>query len=501
MATGDNIPTPSLHCERQVLRKQAVEDASFCLTFMLYWRHWLQEVAPKGAKPSHIGKFSIKDHFITRETFLDVILMCQARILLVKLYREKYPSFRIVGDRLSSRFSEYVFQYARMAETNAPLFGVLGFKRHLRHFLLQMRMAATSGLKMPPSNRGIPNDVSRVSDIMQTHHTPAGWHLSDAEIISILNAETCTTAGREGDCMVWWGHILQCPEILAVDMARQKNIFTAPVKHFPKDDLWGAGVDAETPEQDEATREDADDEGTVNQVVDLHDPTDEATAGEIFGRVVQEGGGLQQEATGGPTAACAYKEICSVLKGFNSNLIQMAQDRKYRFQLNKMFHSQGKSVEDADKWDYYSDDDDVLVAVNVGSRGEEIVAGNVEEILVCSQAPPANSLTAGDAIRTGQPRGRVGVNYQPEKVVLLIRTYDEVNARGKILSGHGNRGRAYLHLPLLVDSPLDYYLSQHVLGHIRLKPVETIDGSVVSRMYKETHKTDRRDLVQKHQGT
>ena len=28
-----------------------------------------------------------------------------------------------------------------------------------------------------------------------------------------------------------------------------------------------------------------------------------------------------------------------------------------------MFHSQGKTIEDADKWDYYSDDDDVLIAV------------------------------------------------------------------------------------------------------------------------------------------
>ena len=30
-------------------------------------------------------------------------------------------------------------------------------------------------------------------------------------------------------------------------------------------------------------------------------------------------------------------------------LIKAAQDRKYRFQLNKMFHDHGKSVEQADK--------------------------------------------------------------------------------------------------------------------------------------------------------
>ena len=134
-----------------------------------------------------------------------------------------------------------------MAETTAPLFGVLGFKRHLRHFLLQMDMAATSGLKWPPSKRGVPNDVSRVSEVLASFNVPAGWHLSDEEIISILDAVTCSQPGAEGDCAVWWGYILQWPEIFEVNMHQHDNIFTAPVKHFPKNDLWGGGVDANVP--------------------------------------------------------------------------------------------------------------------------------------------------------------------------------------------------------------------------------------------------------------
>ena len=100
-------------------------------------------------------------------------------------YRQEFPTFRIFGDRFSSRFSEYVFQYCRMAETNSPLCSVLGFKRHLRHFHLMIDDASTAGLKFPASKRGVQNDISRVD--LAKHAAPPGWHLSDAEICEILD--------------------------------------------------------------------------------------------------------------------------------------------------------------------------------------------------------------------------------------------------------------------------------------------------------------------------
>ena len=189
VATGDSVPVDVALLpdpEREILRKQAVEDAAFCLTFAITWRHWLSNHANKGRRPDHIdSQCEMGVHFITRETFLDVVVMCQSRILMVKLYREEHPTFRIFTDRFSSRFSEYVFQYARMAESNSPSFSVLGFKRHLRHFHLTVDMATTSGLKLPPSKRGVPNDISRVD--VQKYAAPPGWHLSDAEICEILD--------------------------------------------------------------------------------------------------------------------------------------------------------------------------------------------------------------------------------------------------------------------------------------------------------------------------
>ena len=172
-----------------VLQEQAVKDAAWCLNFAMYWRYWLDCVAPELHRPHDMADgFSVSSHLLTRETFLDIINMCECRILLVKLYRDKGIPYRIRGDRISSRFSEYIFQYARMHETNSPLFGVLGFKRHLSHFLLHAEMAAKAGWKMPKSKRGVPDGIQRVD--LAANAIPFGsWHLHDERIIEILNEE------------------------------------------------------------------------------------------------------------------------------------------------------------------------------------------------------------------------------------------------------------------------------------------------------------------------
>jgi hypothetical protein len=233
MATGDNpkieefgVDVSSLlGAQYQALRVQAVEDAAFCLTFVITWRHWLSNHANKKRPPSHIeSAYQMDTHLITRETFLDVIVMCQARILMVKLYRDHHPQYRIFGDRFSSRFSEYIFQYARMAETNSPSCSVLGFKRHLRHFLLKVDMEVSSGLKFSASKRGIPNGISRVD--LERHRAPAGWHLSDAEICEILDRMVSVQGGTAiGDCTKWWIDILGWAEVLKPICAIRKNSF------------------------------------------------------------------------------------------------------------------------------------------------------------------------------------------------------------------------------------------------------------------------------------
>ena len=68
-------------------RKQAVVDAAFSCAFALYWRYQVAHNL-KG-----MG-YTLKKHFLTRETFLDVMTITQTRILLVVLYRVWYPHFK-----------------------------------------------------------------------------------------------------------------------------------------------------------------------------------------------------------------------------------------------------------------------------------------------------------------------------------------------------------------------------------------------------------------------
>ena len=78
-----------------------------------------------------------------------VLSTCVAQPQSASLHVDPFP--------VSSRFSEYVFQYARMHENNSPCFSVSAFRRHLRHFIGQIKLAANGGLELPPSKRGVPN--------------------------------------------------------------------------------------------------------------------------------------------------------------------------------------------------------------------------------------------------------------------------------------------------------------------------------------------------------
>ena len=502
MATGDSVQVDVAQLPRaeyEALRKQAVVDAAFCLTFAITWRHWLVNHANSGRKPSHIeSKYEVSVHFITRETFLDVVVMCQSRILMVKLYREQHATYRIFGDRFSSRFSEYVFQYARMAETNSPSFSVLGFKRHLRHFHLMVDMAVTSGLKLPPSKRGVPNDISRVD--VQKYTAPPGWHLSDAEICTILDGVVGVADGvATGDCTKWWMDVLSCPEVAHTNLRSSKEFFSAPVKHFKKADLWNLGVGDAVHVEDAAggaaSREDDDD--VIH--VPVYDVDEEQDAAAIFGNLVARSGQYNGDGVGDNRSSMEFfREVCDKLKKFNSELIKLAQDRKYRFQVTKMFHGKSKEIDDCDKWDYYSEDDDALIVVKQGSQFKYAI-GNVYEIIVLNEVPTnKRNLTAGEALRRGTPRARVPLNFKPDRVVLLMQLYQEADTNGDVLDGYGNANRVHYSLPVQAECAPDYWLSESLLGHVRMKGVDKINGQDVTRMYKEAVLSDRRDLIRAH---
>jgi hypothetical protein len=355
---------------------------------------------------------------------------------MVKFYREEHPKYRIFGDRFSSRFNEYVFQYCRVTETNSPLCTVLGFKRHLRHFHLMINDAMTSGLKFPASKRGVPNDISRV-DIAK-HTAPPGWHLTDAEICSILDGMVGVSDGvPTGDCTQWWINILDCPEIVHTNLRNSKEFFSSPVEHFKKDDLWGAGTggsDLFVNDPNNPYREDHDD---VQEIEVIH-VDEEQDAAVIFSRLVERSGHYGSD-TGNLSKESTmrfYRDVCDKLKKFNNELIRLAQDRKFRFRVTKVFHGQSKEIKGSDKWDWYSEDDDALIVFQRAGISKFVI-GNIQEIIVLNQVPSnKQNLTAGDALRNGEPKARTPLNFDPERVAMLVQTYDEADKDDKVLADY-----------------------------------------------------------------
>ena len=125
--------------------------------------------------------------------------------------------------------------------------------------------------------------------------------------------------------------------------------------------------------------------------------------------------------------------------------------------------------------------------------------GNVYEIIVLNEVPTKKrNLTAGEALRRGTPRARVPLNFKPDRVVLLMQLYQEADTNGDVLDGYGNANRVHYSLPVQAECAPDYWLSESLLGHVRMKGVDKINGQDVTRMYKEAVLSDRRDLIRAH---
>ena len=294
--------------------------------------------------------------------------------------------------------------------------------------------------------------------------------------------------------------ILDCPDVVTTNQRNNKEFFSAPVNHFKPDDLWGVSVGA-APHADDAPadaphREDDDDVVEI-EVIDVNEEKDATT---IFGRLVERSGQYGSSSGCGGDQMKFVRDMCDKLKKFNNELIRLAQDRKFRFRVTKVFHGQAKDIDDADKWDYYSDDDDALLVVERRSI-EYFATGNNHEIIVMNQVPMNKSnLTAGDALRNGESKERIPLRFEPNRVAMLMTLYDEVDKVGNVIPGYGNAAQKYYRLPLQAECAPDYWLSENLLGHVRMQPVEHIKGRAFSRMYKEKTASDRADLIAEYRN-
>ena len=63
---------------------EAIEHAGWVLTALLYWRYWLDE-REKDPDLNNIDHYTVRQHHMTRETFLDSIISCSTRVLVFLL--------------------------------------------------------------------------------------------------------------------------------------------------------------------------------------------------------------------------------------------------------------------------------------------------------------------------------------------------------------------------------------------------------------------------------
>ena len=130
----------------------SVEEAALVLAFVMHWRYHV--VTTNG--------LTLAENFLTRETFLDIVTSCHGCILRFPQFRDNWGGkFKPDGPRFSSAFSEYIFQYGRMAETNSPVVSNLGWFRHINHYLYQQWLEAESDMPIPASCRGIPHSIDQ----------------------------------------------------------------------------------------------------------------------------------------------------------------------------------------------------------------------------------------------------------------------------------------------------------------------------------------------------
>jgi hypothetical protein len=361
-------------------RKQAVVDAAFCCAFVMYWRFQVAHNL-KG-----MG-YTLKKHFLTRETFLDVMTITQTRILLVVLYRDWYPEFKIHAPNISSRFSEYVFQYARMHETNSPLFDVAGFRRHLKHLIGQMKLVATTGLKVPNARCGVPHDVRYFEDARR-FKAPDGWHLTNEELQIAIDQGIA-------ECVRLWVEILGHNDLL--DLSKPDHFFVNPTKHFPHGDMFAQGVNdpwyqpnagnqAPQNREDAGWGHDGDDSQRDNPNAG-GDADASQNMMDQWSALMQQQGLVDADA---PSSRIKLlQQLSEPLSDWNAKYVRPKADRVYGRMEEQAFRDNVRSK--ADKWNWLSGDDDVGFVYTNGQR-DYIGIGNVVETAIL-KAPPRTRKT------------------------------------------------------------------------------------------------------------
>ena len=306
-----------------------VEDASFVLAFVMYWRSHVT---------CHGSGLTLAANFLTRETFLDIVTACHGCILRFGQFRDNYGGqFKPDGPRITSAFSEYFFQFGRMRQSNSPVVSVMGWARHLDHYLYQQYLEAASDFKLPASCRGIPHSIERV----KFDPPPPGWFPTDPQMIASISEGIQRAVALLQGCGV------------KTDISTRTGFFKRPCKHFPLTDTYvqASGLVATAEKEDDPNGASPDGEEVDLSLVDSQDAAD---AEAVLTQLMRTATNVEVTTDSEQAAAAFFEEIHRLLNGFNVALQDESKDRKYRFVVKRLMKANQRHADEVDEeLDYY----------------------------------------------------------------------------------------------------------------------------------------------------
>ena len=431
--------------------------------------------------------YSVRNNFLTRETFLDVVISCAARVLVYIMYKAhpKLRKWKVCGSRMSSRFNEYLFQFIRTRNTNTPAMRALAALRHVKHYSAQMAIAGEADFDLPDYRRTISAKIEKKGGL-DHQRAPSGYyelHVTETRVHAAIDRGM-------GRCRNMLTN--KCGFKQLLDVTKQDEFFSAPCLHFPTQDTF---VSAEVlqqlaaemlPEDEEQSDDDqnARDESEVVQPPcssgDDADEAEELQVADVHREIHERLGYGEGEGEDDASRKAVWVAMNDEVSQFNRTMLQsMQQHRKWRFIKKKLFAqaalSQGINESDNEetahsKWQHYDYNDDVAILVQAGDRHIWQI-GNIEQIgylrrVLPIKAPQERIL---NNFHLSEPFPK-RVSIHDEKAVFTLRICRECDNTGEVLPLGEN------HAECINTPPFVFHLP---VGETSLEPAVWIQASSI----------------------
>lgn len=104
--------------------KNVIEDAAFCILFIGLWRRDIDLRSKASAGQLGPKASTLQANCLSYQTCTDVLVTCNSVILGAMLFSKEYPKFVCDFGRMSSKFSEYVFQVSIRPSIQASVYAL-----------------------------------------------------------------------------------------------------------------------------------------------------------------------------------------------------------------------------------------------------------------------------------------------------------------------------------------------------------------------------------------